>query len=197
MSFGEFPLEPFSFARSLFTKVRERAEELQNTDLYRGGQTAWEQTAWTASLKLVLKEVGDGIIGCESLYRLTGHDSSEFLLDFVFWHRSEKGEQALLACESEFGNPRDRSRDVQAIGADFDKLLSFKAPIKLMIFDTISSQERESDIITLLTAHMRKYALHTKGELYLFVDFGPKSKIWYVQIPDSGFHPDLDLLSLG
>jgi hypothetical protein len=170
-------------------RVRKKAEELQTLKEYAGH----EQTAWTAALKLILKEDGDAL-SCESLYRLKGDDSSsEFLLDFVWWKRFGTSEGALLACESEFGNPRDHSNYVKAIGSDFWKLLTFKAPVKMMVFDVISGGDRELEILRLLTAFMRRYIAHVEGELYLFVDTSPAFKIWYVRIPRSGLIDDLEL----
>ncbi len=190
MILGDFPLEPFAFVRSLMPRVRKRAEELQTLKEYAGH----EQTAWTAALKLILKEDGNKQ-DCESLYRLNGDDSSsEFLLDFVWWKRFGTSEGALLACESEFGNPRGRSNDVEAIGSDFWKLLTFKAPLKMMVFDVISSDgDRELKILSLLTTFMRSYIAHVEGGLYLFVDASPAFKIWYVRISRSGLIDDLEL----
>jgi hypothetical protein len=53
-----------------------------------------------------------------------------FLLDFVIWRRDMNGrEGAWLASESEWELKDD------AVIKDFEKLLSFKAPLKLMIHD--------------------------------------------------------------
>jgi hypothetical protein len=189
MILGDFPLEPFAFVRSLMPRVNKKAEELLALNEYAGA----EQTAWTAALKLILKEDGD-TQDCESLYRLKGDDSSsEFLLDFVWWKRFGTSEGALLACESEFGNPRYRSNDIKAIGSDFWKLLAFKAPVKMMVFDVITGADREREILRLLTTFMRSYIAHVEGELYLFVDTSPAFKIWYVRIPRSGLINDLEL----
>lgn len=189
MILGDFPLEPFAFIRSLMPRVRKKAEQLQTLEEYARS----EQTAWTDALKLVLKEDGNAL-GCESLYRLKGDDSSsEFLLDFVWWKRFGTSEGALLACESEFGNPRGRSNDVEAIGFDFWKLMTFKAPVKMMVFDVISGGDREREILRLLTAFMRSYIAHIEGELYLFVDTSPASKVWSVRIPRSGLIDNLEL----
>jgi len=189
MILGDFPLEPFAFVRSIMPRVWKKADQLQTLNKY----TRAEQTAWTDALKLILKEDGDAH-DCESHYRLKGDDSSsEFLLDFVWWKKFGTSEGALLACESEFGNPWDHSNDVEAIGSDFWKLLVFKAPVKMMVFDVIAGGDRERKILSLLTDFMRSYIAHVEGELYLFVDTSPAFKIWYVRIPRSGIIDDLKL----
>jgi hypothetical protein len=206
MVLGDFPLEPFAFIRSLMPRVKKKAEELQTLEEY----ARREQTAWTDALKLILKEDGDAL-GCESYCRFSrwfaatrrlastpisskGYDSSsEFLLDFVWWKRYGTSEGALLACESEFGNPFDRSKDVEAIDTDFWKLLVFKAPVKMMVFDVISGGDREREILSKLTASMRSYIAHVEGELYLFVDTSPASKVWSARIPRSGLIDNLEL----
>ena len=190
MILGDFPLEPFAFIRSLMPRVKKKAEELQTLPKYARS----EQTAWTDALKLVLKEDGDAQEGCESHCRFKGDDSSsEFLLDFVWWKRFGTSEGALLACESEFGNPFDHSKDVKAIDSDFWKLLVFKAPVKMMVFDVISGGDREQKILSKLTASMRSYIAHVEGELYLFVDTSPSSKVLYVRIPRSGLIDNIEL----
>jgi hypothetical protein len=183
-------------------RVKKKAEELINLPEYTQKS---EQTAWTDALKLILKEDGDAL-GCRSHCRfsrlfpqrlrllLKGDDcSSEFLLDFVWWKKFGTSEGALLACESEFGNLRARSRDVVEIDTDFWKLLVFKAPVKMMVFDVISGGDREREILSKLTASMRSYIAHVEGELYLFVDTSPASKVWSVRIPRSGLIDDLEL----
>jgi hypothetical protein len=207
MILGDFSLEPFAFIRSLMPRVKKKAEELQTLEEYARS----EQTAWTDALKFILKEDGDAL-GCASHCRFSprwfaaarrlactpisskGDDSSsEFLLDFVWWKKFGTSEGALLACESEFGNEWARSKDVEAIGSDFWKLLVFKAPVKMMVFDVISGGGRERKILDLLTDFMRTYIAHVEGELYLFVDTSPAFKIWYVSIPRSGLIDDLEL----
>jgi hypothetical protein len=89
-------------------------------------------TCCTKALKSVLDALGTQY-GYRSLYTKRSAGMREFLLDFVWW--DDKAGCGALGCESEFGNRWYPQGNALLIGEDFDKLLSFKAPTKLIVFN--------------------------------------------------------------
>ena len=116
---------------------------------------------------------------------------SEFMLDLVWW-KDGPGGYAELACESEFGNLRDPKRNAGRVAEDFDKLLSFKAPFKLMIFDSYGarrdgSNPNREDVLTVLNRYLREYGDHRIGEQYVLVDMcSGKAAAWLCPITQEG-----------
>jgi hypothetical protein len=87
-----------------------------------------------------------------------------FLLDFVVWRRDLNGhEGAWLACESEW------DLGSKAIIKDFEKLLSFKAPLKLMIYDIKNRDPAASR--EAIKASIARFRWHSVEETYLFLEF--------------------------
>src|SRR5205823_5346422 len=79
----------------------------------------------------------------------------------VWW--DDKAHQTVLACESEWGNPDE-------VEYDFEKLLSFKSPLKLLIYgDCDAEQWKETH--KRIKGVTTKFSQHVKGEVYVIVEF--------------------------
>jgi len=111
------------------------------------------------------------------------------MLDFVWWGRGK----AVLACECEWGNTRDADRNALRVAEDFDKLLSFKSPFKLMIFDSYSQPDTRDQVIKLLERYLREFTDHRKSEQYLVIDMCKKPAAWLCEITQEGSDPGLNL----
>jgi hypothetical protein len=77
-----------------------------------------------------------------------------------------------MGAESEWGNPwssnvKDRADQV---AQDFEKLLCFKAPLKLLFFSAEDQPMRDVTHAE-ITRYLRQYGHHVKGEQYLFMEF--------------------------
>jgi hypothetical protein len=153
-----------------------------------------EDTAWTLAVKATLEEIGSKK-GYESLYSNREKGNHEFLLDLVWWDRRDGFDAAALACECELGNKRDELHNPLRVEEDFDKLLSFKAPLKLMIFDSYGtkagSQNTVDQIITALNGYLQRYRIHIAGETYLLWDCSDESKFWKCDITMNGIDSTL------
>jgi hypothetical protein len=104
--------------------------------------------------------------------------SKEFLLDFVWWDKTE--DVAVLACESEL-HPT-----VGHVAADFDKLMSFKSAFKVMVFDSRSDPKFEKDVIRELNRYGQKYGYHLAGETCWVIDIATELHLWKHEIAKHG-----------
>jgi hypothetical protein len=114
----------------------------------------------------------------------------------VWWQ--EKGSQrAVLACESEFGNSRYPALTPLLVGEDFDKLLSFKSPWKIMIFDSYTDgAETQRLVIEELNRYLRSFGDHRRGEIYIAIDLCKESKAWSCSIGSDGEDQGLEFKTL-
>ena len=113
-------------------------------------------SAWTRAINDVLAR-----LGLRKELFVCGHgckNNSEWLLD-VLWMR-ESDWSIVLAVESEWKGPGE-------VESDFLKLLSIKAPRKMMLFGT---KDQTAAIVKSLESLMSKYPYHIAGEEYLLID---------------------------
>ena len=96
MIFGEFPLEVEKFAAEFIACAEKRGEELEKDSRHIGRC----RHAWTEAVKDTLRDMASKMHGYTTLCTSFGHDTSEFLLDAVWWERAATGGSADLACES-------------------------------------------------------------------------------------------------
>ena len=165
---------PKDFAESLIREVQPLTLDANN--LSRG-----EYTRWTWAVKEWLAREAPKY-GCQALYSKRD-DMSEFMLDVVWWQNDKPG-SALLGCESEWGNSRDTKRNSARVAEDFDKLLSFKAPFKLMIFEAEPDSPDERATIAELDRYLSEYGDHRGTEQYLVVNLCNKPGAWLCRIAD-------------
>ena len=83
-------------------------------------------------------------------------------------------------------------------GEDFEKLLVFKAPLKLMIFATPKDDPWvEEPVIETINGYLLGYKHHVLGEKYLVLDFASKPKCWIVEVSGNGAScPQLEELQI-
>jgi len=151
-----------------------------------------EVKAWTKPMKTVLAELGKTHAGFRSIYTDRSENMRKFMLDFIWW--SDNG--AMLACECEWGNSWNPKSNPQAVADDFDKLLSFKAPMKLMIFDSYADATLQSECLSLLDKYLAQYPSHIEGEQYLLIDFCKEFRAWTVTVKKHGLDPSLAFTTL-
>ena len=109
------------------------------------------KTKWTRAVKKVLGRLAEAPI----------YAPYPWLLDFVWWSRKNDTEQMVLAVESEM-DKRVRTQ----IEPDFQKLSSFKCPLKLLVFSA-----NVEDTKKMAEDYLRKFVQHIDGEEYLLVGF--------------------------
>lgn len=184
LNMQSLPLSPLDLARSLLSEIEAHAnaEHLQDA---RG-----EFTRWTLAVKGWLSRKGEQF-GLASIYT-DGQGTSEFMLDFVWW-KNGPGGGAVLACEMEWGNTRDPRRNPGRVAEDFAKLLSFKAPLKLMIFSSYDDTNIQTQTITELNRYLSEFDDHRVGEKYVVLDLSREQAAWLCDITDEGYAVDLHL----
>lgn len=173
----EFSFSATEFANSLRNEVEGLTKSGQVP------QVRGEFTLWTHAVKywLDLKAHEFDLV---PIYT-ERQGMREFMLDFIWWQEGA-GSRTVLACEIEWGNSRCPSRNPVLVAEDFDKLLSFKALYKLMIFDSYSNIQTQSEVITELTRHLQEYGDHRVGEQYLIMDMSPLRNSWFCKITRDG-----------
>jgi hypothetical protein len=181
------PLSPLDLTRSLLGEIEAHAnaEHLQNA---RG-----EFTRWTFALKDWLTLKGKQF-DLASIYT-DRQGTSEFMLDFVWWKEGPGG-GAVLACEMEWGNTRDPGRNPGRVAEDFAKLLSFKAPLKLMIFSSYDKSKVQIDTITEMNRYLSEFDDHRIGEQYVVLDISRTQAAWICEISQDGYASSTHLIPL-
>lgn len=181
----DLPIELTDLTKQLIEGVQKRT---------RLPWTKGENTVWTAAVKDTLSEIAKALSPrYEAIYTTKG--VSEFLVDLVWWDR-QGGEGAVLALECEwyyerYGNP---AKYVQEVGVDFEKLLVFKAPLKIMIFSSFkSSTDISAAVLVEIEKYLKRYKHHIPGERYLILDFAPRVRAWSTGIACAGLQRDITL----
>lgn len=161
MIFGEQPISPNELVERLNCRATEIAEERDPQH---------NNTAWTYAIKHALAEMARER-GFKQLFSHSEEKLSEFMLDAV-WFSDKSGNAAVLGVESEWGNPRVRDCQQRAncVAEDFEKLLQFKAPMKLMIFQADNVEMRKA-IHKILLDYLQAFRQHVAGEIYVFIEF--------------------------
>lgn len=176
MAMKPFPFTALELAQHLVTET-ERLDAEYRTELPGHGGTFW-----TRAMKQWLCELGKAS-GLRTIS--TGPGTSEFLLDLVWWQdKSPQG--AVLACEMEWGNTRDAKNNPGRVLEDFEKLMSFKAPFKLMLFDSYGKEPRQDETIARLERSLCDFADHRRGEEYLLFDVSPLRQAWHFAVQRDG-----------
>ncbi len=182
----QFPYKVEAFAQMLITRIPDRQQQFDEIIKSK------DFTSWTLAAKYALKEIGDEF-KYESIFTDSKAGAREFLVDFLWWHRGEDGEWAVLACESEWGNTRNVRGNPQAVAEDFEKLFSLKSIFKLLLFSSYDDSRRQEEIINELNRYLQLYGGHVEGEQYLVIDFSKQPRSWSVVITKSGQDKSLRL----
>ena len=179
-------LNPKDFAEALIREVQPLTLDANN--LSRG-----EYTRWTWAVKEWLAKEAPKH-DCKAIYSKRD-EMSEFMLDVVWWQNTTPG-SALLGCESEWGNTRSPKHNALRIAEDFDKLLSFKAPFKLMIFEAEHASDQEQEILELLNKYLQQYSDHRKDEQYLVLNLNKHPAAWTCGFSQDGPNPSVTLQAI-
>jgi hypothetical protein len=162
MLFGETKMEAVALARELVRMVPERLKEKgedTRPPCSGGSRTEWSDALWD-----VLGELGTPL----------GYDAYDWLLDFVWW--SKEPEHMALAVESEL-DPSEK-----AIEEDFEKLPSFKCPLKLLVFSGDADKTK-----AMAESYLQSFSQHVKDEKYLLVGFTATTPRAFVfRVPNDG-----------
>lgn len=147
--FGECPIDATELINELIARVRPQVTP-QSTDL------EWTR-AVKQSLRLLGKEHGK-VVAPNAI-----DEQAEFMLDLIWWR--DKGSNDIdLAAECDWGNKK-------AVEYDFGKLLSIKAPLKLMVYGPSTHEKRGLPIREGIEQHyLKKFSQHVAGERYLLVE---------------------------
>ena len=173
--FGPLPIEPQELIQQLVTEVTSRVS---------GNWSSKENTTWTLAVKEALKLIATRHSKtAKCFYTRAEPGMREFLLDVVWWDN----DAASFACECEWQFARFSNSEQYAIavGEDFEKLLVFKAPLKLMIFAS-SDSEIQQNILEEIKRYYSGYQHHVDGEVYLILDFAPTPKVWIARVDRNG-----------
>jgi hypothetical protein len=133
-------------------------------------------TEWTERIRKQFITMCPG--DCELAQR---GSSKEYLVDSS-WMETGDGKRVLLACECEWASDRYGEHTLWGlVEEDFEKLLAFKAPFKVLIFSTTRASLREGSGPEVdfsaqhardrLKASLENYWHHLAGETYIFIDF--------------------------
>lgn len=183
MTMKIFPLTAQDFARRLLLEVERLDAEYTRTLPKKEG------TFWTRELKAWLGRFGKEF-GLRTIATQPG--VSEFLLDLVWWQDASP-QGAVLACEMEWGNTRDPKKNPDRVLEDFEKLMSFKAPFKLMLFDSYKDPVRLKAMVTRMEHALCDFADHRRGEAYLLIDVSPLRQVWHFPVRRDGADTQLRL----
>jgi hypothetical protein len=117
---------------------------------------------------------------CCALPKDRSNKKGEFLVDYI-WEEKENGRRILLAGESEWGSDKFGKPHWYRVEEDFEKLLTVKAPFKVLIFSSNFEFEKSQGTVEggfsigfakkRLEAFLGKYGHHIPGEVYIFIDF--------------------------
>jgi hypothetical protein len=165
MLFGNAPISPAELLRIVTSEVPTRAKSDRKTD-------------WTQAVKEVICELGEqrGFKTYASIH-LGSEKHEEWLLDVVWWTTSG-GMQ--LGVESEWGK-------VEHVLDDFEKLMSVKSPLKLMVFSSGETLLSENHIVQKLREYLTDFDQNVKDEIYLLVDFtGGGHQCYECRVPHDG-----------
>jgi hypothetical protein len=192
--FGEVPIT----TQQLFDELKARV--LEDFTL---NKTTDTNTAWTSAIKKAMSEVVS-TQGCNAIYSRSDPKCSEFMLDFVSWESRNGIERALIGAESEWGNPwhfksaKNYQYIIDSIETDFWKLLSFKAPLKVLVYTTANPAMRET-LHKRLKEVIQSFTQHVAGETYAFYEFISLTEAYafeYVVPNDGGVaHPEFRKLN--
>jgi hypothetical protein len=189
MIFGTSPITPNELVGELNRRATETAQTLDPLD---------RNTAWTTAIKHALAVMA-AKHELRPFYSNRKEGISEFLLDVVWWEQDSTSRRAVLGVECEWGNPWDRSAEgrAEAIVEDFEKLLQFKAPLKLMIFSANNVAMRTA-IHDKLLEYLRSFAQHASGECYVFMEFASSGQCYSYtcDIKKDGRDADLQIVPI-
>jgi hypothetical protein len=165
--FGNAPIQPEEIFRLLRDKVEDRAKQIYGVPSHAPVHAA---KPWTEAVFLSLNEGLINNYGGRAACTKLG--ATEFMLDFVWWEQNDR--RVIMGVECEWTTAVSKSAAPEQAAYDFKKLLCFKAPLKLFVFD--SNQETGEATRERLCDCLRKFQQHVTGERYLSVEVQLKKR---------------------
>ena len=178
MIFGGSPVEPEEIVQLLREKVTKDTvrEHLKSLDPSYNGDPGKEDKGWKEVIFSTLKEGFVAKYGGQEVFTRPEKKEKEFMLDFV-WLEQERGKtfrRAVLGVEVEWWKGR------KELLRNFQKLLFFKAPLKLLVYscsDGCSEKGRDVEREE-LRGCLKEFEQHVKGERYLLIEFYKENNDW-------------------
>ena len=161
MLFGEAGSTARGLAEKLLLELRSELGD----DFNKPPCSYGNRTLWTRALIAVLSKMGCGL----------EYKTYPWLLDYVWW--CNKTERMVLAVESELDPCSGLIED------DFQKLPSFKCPLKLFVFSTKDTE----GVKQMAEGYLRCFGQHVKDEEYVLLDFtGTGPRCFWFRVPSDG-----------
>ena len=170
MLFGKPSLRPTELARIIATKVIPLAGRIERRNLRKlgsGENSPKRRAIRTQAVKTVLRREGKKL----KFHIFPDNDKrrkkprGQWLFDLIWWDDRKGRKGVELAVESEWNANKNE------ILHDFEKLLSIKSPLKLMIYRVRGNNKDQ------IRNEIRKYFLgfcqHVHGENYILCEFQP------------------------
>lgn len=171
MLFGNSSISVESLAAELQQRIPQIAAQQRNSD---------GNKAYTTAVKQALREIGNAA-KLVTFYTGAEPHMKEFMLDVVLWNMTPGAQGAVIGAESEWGNPRSNDIEFRSnqVLEDFEKLRSFKAPLKILFFSSENESMRRR-MHEKITTSLCEFAQHVNGEQYLFMEFSQGECYSYV-----------------
>lgn len=198
--FGKLAFEADQFSK----EFKKEALALGEQEGLEKGAVADKNTAWTRIVKQALENVLTSPkpqYGYRAEYSNKVKRTTEYMVDFLAWDdREGSGQRAVVAVESEWGNPRmfnagGATAIAEAVVQDFWKLLAFKSPLKVLVYTAFDGPMRNA-IHDKLRKTLLSFSQHVIGECYLFIEFSNDSCYRYKfevksneRVTDAQFEP--------
>jgi len=164
MIFGDLPIKAEQIVQLLRGEVEKRAIA------FRQQHGIPEGEAWTKAVKQTLADLVSKYAGT-AVFTGQTNGESEFLLDFGWWDETgTTGRRAIMGAEIEWTSYHKAQDRVREATYDFKKLLSFKAPLKLFVFDAYYPGDHDS-LHDGIRDCLQTFSQHVRGECYLLVEF--------------------------
>ncbi len=163
---ADLPIEPKELLRILAEKITDIAVKQVggNVDDYK----PWTQLIFKLLEELATERGGIPVFTCAG--------QSEFMLDFVWLHRDDYVShiKTAMGVEIEWASKFKSDVCLEELALDFRKLLCFKAPPKLFIFDCPEQASKAAN--EMLERYLKTFTQHAKGECYVLVEFYKNKK---------------------
>lgn len=165
--FGEAPIGPEELFEKLTLIIPAELKRL-------GGES---NAAWTIAVNVTLCRLAQEL----RFEPYCGQQSGEWLLDMV-WLKGQAGMSLAAECEW--------IKSKEAISDDFEKILYFKAPLKLFIFQAKSHEGESAKFRQTMQGLMDQFTHHVSGEQYVLFEVGGQYAYGYkYQVPSTGKLP--------
>jgi hypothetical protein len=173
MIFGKPIIRPTAladFVASEFIPYARRIKKRAELNPLNGMTIKKDRALRTQAVKVKLRRLGK-IHKCQTFpddNKLLKRRRPEWLFDIVWWDDTPGRNGVRLAVECEW------SRPLRGIVDDFDKLMSVKSPLKLMIYRV--GKKSSSAVREAIQESLQDFGQHVKGENYLLCEFHPDWK---------------------